>query len=128
VPSGPHDRPLPDEFVELIARRFDALGDPMRVRLLDALRCRGEASVGELADALDAGYANVAKHLTLLHQRGILGRRKQGTKAVYRISDPSVLELCEVVCGSLASQLRELEALVSSAPEHFAQSTQEAPA
>ena len=54
MPSGPRDRPLPDEFVELIARRFAALGDPMRVRLLDALRCRGEASVGELADALDA--------------------------------------------------------------------------
>jgi len=128
VPSGPHDRPLPDEFVELIARRFAALGDPMRVRLLDALRGRGEASVGELADELGAGYANVAKHLTLLHQRGILGRSKQGTRAVYRISDPSVLELCEVVCGALASQLRELEAVISSAPEQFAQSTQEAPA
>lgn len=123
-----HDRPLPDEFVELIAQRFAALGDPIRVRLLDALRRRGEASVGELADELGAGYANVAKHLTLLNQRGILGRSKQGTRAVYRIADPSVLELCEVVCGALASQLRELEALISAAPAHFAQTTQDAPA
>jgi len=128
VPSVPHERPLPAELVELIARRFAALGDPMRVRLLDALRRRGEASVGELADELGAGYANVAKHLTLLHERGILGRSKQGTRAVYRISDPTVLELCEVVCGALASQLGELEALVSAGPERFVQSTQEAPA
>ena len=128
MPPGPQERPLPDEFFELIARRFAALGDPTRVRLLDALRRRGEASVGELADELGAGYANVAKHLTLLHQRGILGRRKQGTRAVYRISDPSVLQLCDVVCGALASELHELEALISSTPEHFAQPTQEAPA
>jgi DNA-binding transcriptional ArsR family regulator len=127
VPSAPR-RPLPDELVELIAHRFAALGDPMRVRLLDALRRRGEASVGELADELGAGYANVAKHLALLNQRGILGRSKQGTRAVYRISDPSVLELCEVVCEALASQLRDLEALISAGPEHFVQTTQEAPA
>ncbi len=123
-----HDRPLPDEFVELIAQRFAALGDPMRVRLLDALRRRGEASVGELADELGAGYANVAKHLTLLNQRAILGRSKQGTRAVYRIADPSVLEVCEVVCGALASQLRELEALISAGPVHFVQTTRDAPA
>lgn len=122
------DRPLPDEFIELIAQRFAALSDPLRVRLLDVLRRRGEASVGELAEELGAGYANVAKHLTLLHQRGILARSKQGTRAVYRIADPSVLELCEVVCGALASQVRELEALISAGASHFVQTTQEAPA
>ena len=42
----PH--PLPDELVELIARRFRVIGEPMRIRLLDRLR-EGEASV-ERAD------------------------------------------------------------------------------
>jgi ArsR family transcriptional regulator len=108
--------PLPDELIELVARRFAALGDPMRVRLLDVLRRRGEASVGELAAALDGGYANVAKHLSLLHQQQILERTKLGTRAVYRISDPVVLELCELVCGAVSTQLRELEAAVSGLP------------
>ncbi len=107
------DPPLPDELVTLIAHRFAALGDPMRVRLLDVLRRRGEASVGELAAALDGGYANVAKHLSLLHQQQILERTKRGTRAVYRISDPLVLELCGLVCGAVSAQLRELEAAVS---------------
>lgn len=113
VDSHGHGPPLPDELVEMVARRFAALGEPMRVRLLDALRRRGEASVGELASEIGAGYANVAKHLSLLHQQRILGRTKQGTKVVYRITDQTVLQLCEVVCGSLASQLQELEELVS---------------
>lgn len=97
----------------MVALRFAALGEPMRVRLLDALRRRGEGSAGELASEVEAGYANVAKHLSLLHQQRILGRTKQGTKVVYRITDQTVLQLCEVVCGSIASQLRELEELVS---------------
>ncbi|MDQ6817262.1 MAG: metalloregulator ArsR/SmtB family transcription factor [Actinomycetota bacterium] len=115
MPVHSSDPPLPNELVELVARRFAALGDPMRVRLLDVLRRRGEASVGELAAELDSGYANVAKHLSLLHQQHILGRAKQGTRVVYRISDPVVLELCELVCGTVSAQLRELEALVSAA-------------
>ena len=42
----PH--PLPDDLVELIARRFRVLGEPMRIKLLDRLR-EGEASVNELS-------------------------------------------------------------------------------
>ncbi len=114
VPVDPDDSPLPDELIELVAARLAALGDPTRVRLLDSLRQRGEASVGELADAAGAGYANAAKHLSLLHRERILVRRKQGARVLYRIGDESVLAICELVCGSLAAQLRELEQLVGS--------------
>jgi DNA-binding transcriptional ArsR family regulator len=117
MPVRSHDPPLPGELVELVARRFAALGDPTRVRLLDVLRRREEASVGELAAELDSGYANVAKHLSLLHRQHILGRTKHGTRAVYRISDPVALELCELVCGAVSAQLRELEARVSGVTE-----------
>ena len=115
MPLSAADPALSPELVELVARRFAALGDPTRVRLLDTLRMRGELSVAELAEALDAGYANVAKHLTVLHHQRVVAREKHGTKAIYRISDPSVLRLCEEVCGALHQQLRELEALVAGA-------------
>jgi DNA-binding transcriptional ArsR family regulator len=113
VPADPNAPPLPDDLVELVARRFAALGDPVRVRLLDALRRRGEASVGELAEEVQAGYANVAKHLGLLHERGVLARCKAGNRTLYRIADPTVLALCETVCGALTAQVRELDALLS---------------
>ena len=105
----PH--PLPDDLVELIARRFRAIGEPMRIRLLDRLR-DGEATVSELSDAVDASQQNISKHLAVLADVGILGRRKDGNRVYYRIVDEGVLTLCEDVCGSVQEQLRSLSALV----------------
>jgi DNA-binding transcriptional ArsR family regulator len=105
----PH--PLPDELVELIARRFRVIGEPMRIKLLDRLRA-GEASVNELSEALDASQQNVSKHLAVLSEAGILGRRKAGTHVYYRIVDDGVFALCEQVCGSVQQQLRALNELV----------------
>jgi DNA-binding transcriptional ArsR family regulator len=41
---------LNEQNAELIASRFKALSDPTRLRVLNQLRQRGEASVGEIAD------------------------------------------------------------------------------
>ncbi len=109
----PLPHPLPDDLAELIARRFRAVGEPMRIRLLDRLR-DGEATVGELSEAVGASQQNVSKHLAVLADAGVLGRRKEGTHVLYRIADESVLRLCEDVCGSLEQQLRALSALVGS--------------
>ena len=106
----PH--PLPDELAELIARRFRALGEPLRVRILDLLRDQ-ELSVTALAELLGAGQQNVSKHLAVLVESGMLARRKDGTHVYYRIADEGVFALCEQVCGSLQQQLATLNALVS---------------
>jgi DNA-binding transcriptional ArsR family regulator len=105
----PH--PLPEDLVELIARRFRVLGEPMRIKLLDHLRER-EATVNELTVALGASQQNVSKHLTVLADAGILGRRKDGNHVYYRIVDEVVFALCEQVCGSLREQLGALGRLV----------------
>jgi DNA-binding transcriptional ArsR family regulator len=105
----PH--PLPNELVDLIARRFRVIGEPMRIRLLDRLR-EGEASVTELAEALDASQQNVSKHLALMADVGIVGRRKERNHVYYRIVDEGVFALCDQVCGSVHQQLRTLNELV----------------
>jgi DNA-binding transcriptional ArsR family regulator len=106
----PH--PLPDDLADLIARRFRAIGEPMRIRLLDRLR-DGEATVGELSEATAASQQNISKHLAVLADAGILGRRKEGNRVYYRIVDEGVFALCEQVCGSLQQQLRSLNELVA---------------
>lgn len=103
--------PLPEPVVELIARRFRVIGDPMRIRILDRLR-GGEASVQELTGALGTSQQNVSKHLAVLHDAGIVGRRKHGTYVLYAIADESVLALCEQVCGGLRRQFEDLATLV----------------
>jgi DNA-binding transcriptional ArsR family regulator len=106
----PH--PLPDDLAELISRRFRVLGEPMRIRLLDHLR-EGDATVGELSDALSASQQNISKHLAVLSDAGILGRRKERNYVYYRIVDEGVFKLCEDVCGSVQQQLRTLSELVA---------------
>jgi DNA-binding transcriptional ArsR family regulator len=110
----PIPRPLPEPLVELIARRFRVIGEPLRIRLLDRLR-DGEATVQELGDELGASQQNVSKHLLVLLDAGIVDRRKQGNRAYYSIADESVFELCEQVCGSVQRQAAELSALVAGA-------------
>ena len=107
--SLPH--PLPDPVVELVARRFRVLGEPMRIRLLDRLRV-ADASVQELTDALGASQQNVSKHLGILLDAGIVSRRKEGTAAVYTIADETVYALCEAVCDTLQRQFADLANLV----------------
>jgi DNA-binding transcriptional ArsR family regulator len=102
---------LPEPLVELIAQRFRVLGEPMRIKLLDHLR-DGEATVGELQDALGASQQNVSKHLGVLLQAGMVARTKRGTSSVYSIADDSVFALCEHVCGGLRRQLSELDAVL----------------
>jgi DNA-binding transcriptional ArsR family regulator len=99
--------PLTPEAAELIARRFLALSDPTRLRIVDHLRKR-EASVRELTAALGTSQQNVSKHLAMLHAEGFVSRRKQGTSSIYAIADSSVFELCEQVCGGIEAQLSAL--------------------
>jgi DNA-binding transcriptional ArsR family regulator len=109
ITNVPH--PLPAPLVEVIAERFRVLGEPMRIRLLDALR-EAPASVQELQVAIDASQQNVSKHLGVLLRGGLVGRRKEGNFSVYAIADEGVFELCEHVCGGLRRQLDELDSLL----------------
>jgi DNA-binding transcriptional ArsR family regulator len=112
---APLPHPLPDALVELIARRFQAIGEPMRIRIPDRL-CGGEQTVGELAEAIGGSQQNMSKHLTLLAEAGIVARRKDGTRVHYRIADETVLALCEQVCGGLRRQVSDLHHLLEGAP------------
>ena len=107
----PH--PLPDSIVEVIAERFRVLGEPMRIRIIDRLR-DGDATVGELADALGTSQQNVSKHVGILARAGLVSREKDGNSVRCRIADETVLELCEQVCGGLQRQLTELQTLLGS--------------
>ena len=97
--------PMENKSLDLIAERFRVLGDPVRLRLLHLLS-GGEMSVGELVDASGAGQANVSKHLQILLRAGLLRRRKEGLSAFYQVGDPSVFQLCDLVCGRLSEQYR----------------------
>jgi DNA-binding transcriptional ArsR family regulator len=105
---------LKEETLDLVAERFRLLGDPLRLRLLQTL-AEGEHSVAELVDMSSTTQANISKHLQLLLRAGLVKRRKQGLHSYYSIADPSVFQLCDLVCGSIGTHLNvQLAALPST--------------
>ncbi len=102
---------LTDEALRLVAGRFRALSDPTRLRILNTLM-QGESSVQELVDNTGLEQSNVSRHLSVLRREAIVERRAEGNRAVYRIHDPTIVQLCEIVCDGLEGTLAgELESL-----------------
>ena len=106
---------LTREALELVAARFRAMGEPLRLQIIQQLE-GGELSVSMLARGLHATQPNVSKHLKVLQDAGLLERRQQGNSAYYAIADPMVFELCEMICtrlrDRLAAQVSALKARV----------------
>ena len=96
--------PLSEAALELVARRFAVLAEPMRLRLVQAL-FDGEMNVNGLVELTGGTQANISRHLQTLTQAHILSRRKEGLQVYYAIADPSIYKLCELVCGSIEKQL-----------------------
>ncbi len=96
--------PLNDQALEIVARRFAVLAEPMRLRLISAL-FGGEKNVTGLVAATGGTQANVSRHLQTLIAANMLERRKEGLQVYYRISDPNIPRLCQLVCGGLEKSL-----------------------
>lgn len=97
---------LTEEALVHIARRFAVLADPLRLRLVHAV-FDGEKNVTALVEATGGTQTNVSRHLQTLAQAHVLKRRKAGLQVFYSIADPSIVKLCELVCGSLERQFKK---------------------
>ncbi len=64
---------------------FDALGEPVRRRILELLR-DGPTPVGQLAERLPVGRPAVSKHLRLLADAGLIEHRSVGTRNLYSLA------------------------------------------
>lgn len=83
--TAPADRLAP-EAIASVAARLRVVADPVRIALLEALN-EGEASVAALAERTGLPHQSASHHLLLLHQAGILGRRREGKLALYSVCD-----------------------------------------
>lgn len=69
---------------------FDALGDPVRRRIMELLG-EGERPAGEVAATMGAHFGisqpAVSQHLKVLREAGLVTTRTEGTKRIYRVDD-----------------------------------------
>ena len=102
--SKHEDKAMTPELFEAIAQRFRVLSDPMRLQILYRIG-EGEKTVTELVEHTGGSQSNISKHLSTLLAHGLVRRRREGTSAFYSITELSVFELCDQVCGGIERTL-----------------------
>jgi DNA-binding transcriptional ArsR family regulator len=107
-------KPLDDRALVHVAEYFRALSEPLRLRILNTLNAKPH-NVSELTELLECSQANVSKHLSTLTRLGFVERMARGTSAYYKIADPRVHQLCELVCGQMAQRFASQARLLGAA-------------
>ena len=105
------DEGLRAELTELTATLCRALNDPKRLFILHAL-AQGPASVGDLADIVDATTANVSQHLAVLRERGLVDTKRDGLNIIYSLRYPELIDTVTQLRGILHAELQRRHGLL----------------
>jgi DNA-binding transcriptional ArsR family regulator len=94
---------------EAISRYFRVLGDPTRLRIIEALLER-ERTVSDLVELLGAPQSRVSNHLACLRWCRLVESERRGRTVVYRVTDERVSRILGIAtsvvepnCDHLAS-------------------------
>ena len=85
--------------VEEAALVLKCLGHPVRLHILDFLDARGESSVTEVYEGVGIEQAVASQHLSLMHTKGVIERRKDGVHVYYRLADDRARRVLACVQG-----------------------------
>ncbi|HAG06589.1 MAG TPA: ArsR family transcriptional regulator [Peptococcaceae bacterium] len=92
------------------AEVLKSLGHPTRLKIIELLR-GGERCVCELIAALGLEQSNVSQHLGILRKAGLVACRKDGLRVMYRLTDPRVIEVTDLVRAMLVARAKKLTVL-----------------
>jgi len=83
---------MPARAVEALAETFRVLGDPTRVRILDALS-GGELCVCDIASVVAISESAVSHQMRLLRGMRLVRPRRAGRLVYYALDDHHIIEL-----------------------------------
>lgn len=104
-------RAFKDEIYDQFSRIGKAFSSASRLELIDLLAQR-ERTVDELARETEMSVANTSRHLQVLKGERLVRRRKEGTRAYYRLAGPEVYRAWRAVRTLAESRLMEVEETV----------------
>lgn len=105
--------PFKNEINEQFARIAKALASPHRLELVHVLS-QGERSVEDLSREVGLSIANASQHLQALRDAHLLNSRKEGQRVYYRLSDPDVFRLTQLIRQLAERQLAEVSRIIES--------------
>jgi ArsR family transcriptional regulator len=94
--------PLSIAQAERVAPLLKAMADPVRLRLVSLVAAHegGEACVCDLTGAFELSQPTISHHLKVLHETGLLDRRKRGTWVYYRVRPEALTSLATLIGGA----------------------------
>ena len=104
-------RSFKNELYDQFARMGKSFSSASRLELIDLLAQR-ERTVDELAEETDMSVANTSRHLQVLKKERLVRRRKEGTRAYYRLAGPEVYRAWRAMRAMAESRLAEIEETV----------------
>jgi DNA-binding transcriptional ArsR family regulator len=108
-------RELKDRIYPQFARIAQALASDKRLELVDLL-AQAPRHVDALAQETGMSVANVSQHLQILRSANLVGSERQGNMTVYRLSDPTVVQLWLALRGVAESRLAEVKEIARDLP------------
>ncbi|MRR57551.1 MAG: transcriptional regulator [Deltaproteobacteria bacterium] len=93
-----------DELTAARAEILKAIAQPTRMKIIELLR-DGERCVCEIFPAIAEEQSNTSRHLNMMQGCGILQRRKDGVKIMYRLKHPEVMEILELASTILKKEI-----------------------
>lgn len=98
---------------EQFGRIAKAIANPHRLELVDLL-AQGERSVEELAHEAALSIANTSQHLQALREAHLVTARKEGLRMYYRLTEPNVFQLVQIIREIAERQLAEVDRIINT--------------
>jgi DNA-binding transcriptional ArsR family regulator len=96
----------PRSIFDLQAEMCKTMGNAARLRIVHILR-EGPKRVSDIVAAADLAQAKVSQHLAILRAYGIVATQREGKDVIYRIANPKLTRVCDLMREVLAEQASE---------------------
>ncbi len=101
------------DIFDLQAELCQTMSNATRIRIVHALR-DGPRHVADLAEMLALSQAKVSQHLAVLRAGGIVSAHREGSQVAYRITNPKIERICDLMREVLAEQAAERSELIQA--------------
>src|SRR5512135_2912449 len=101
-----------EKLYELQADICKIFSNAKRMEIINVLKDK-ERSASDLIEETGLSKANLSQHMSVLRSKGVVLARREGLNIFYRISNPKIIEACNLMREVLLDQLQEKGKMVS---------------
>lgn len=91
-----HEEQIKDPTIEAIADLFKTMGDPTRLKIINAIAIEGEITVEALTKQVNLTQSAISHSLSRLKSHRVVKSRRQGKYSLYSLDDDHVLDLYQL--------------------------------